>query len=146
MSPFRTCFRYGFPRCLHNGVNLACTNNSPDHSSTGTRSGISVVLADFGHSSSAACKRTVSGSFHSSSEVLFTFPSRYLCTIGRQRVFSLGEWSPQFLTGFHVPGDTQELTRSRNIFAYGTLTLCGRPFQTVRLTFRFFTPPALRRW
>ena len=36
-----------------------------------------------GHSSSSACKRTVSGSFHSPSGVLFTFPSRYLCTIGR---------------------------------------------------------------
>ena len=33
--------------------------------------------------------------FHSPPGVLFTFPSRYLCTIGRGRVFSLGGWSPQ---------------------------------------------------
>jgi hypothetical protein len=34
--PIQTRFRYGFPGCLHNMVNLATTNNSPDHSSTGT--------------------------------------------------------------------------------------------------------------
>ena len=35
--------------------------------------------------------------------VLFAFPSRYWFTIGRQRVFSLGGWSPLVQTGFHVP-------------------------------------------
>ena len=39
--------------------------------------------------------------------VLFTFPSRYLCTIGRQGVFRLGGWSPHVQTGFHVPRPTQ---------------------------------------
>ena len=34
--PIKTRFRYGFRGCLHNHVNLATTNNSPDHSSTGT--------------------------------------------------------------------------------------------------------------
>ena len=34
--PIQTRFRYGFRGCLHNHVNLATTNNSPDHSSTGT--------------------------------------------------------------------------------------------------------------
>ena len=83
----------------------------------------------FGHSSSSACKRTVSGSFHSPSGVLFTFPSRYWYTIGRQRVFSLGEWSPQIHTEFHVLGATQELIKSHHVFAYRTLTFFGRPFQ-----------------
>ena len=41
--------------------------------------------------------------------VLFTFPSLYLFTIGHRGVFSLGEWSPQVQTGFHVSGPTQEL-------------------------------------
>ena len=41
--------------------------------------------------------------------VLFTFPSRYLFTIGYQLVFSLGGWSPQIQTGFHVSGSTQVL-------------------------------------
>src|SRR6266511_2631772 len=45
--------------------------------------------------------------FHSPSGVLFTFPSRYWFTIGRQGVFSLTGWSPQIPTGFLVPGRTQ---------------------------------------
>ena len=38
--------------------------------------------------------------------VLFTFRSRYYCTIGRPGVLSLGGWSPRIHTGFHVSGDT----------------------------------------
>ena len=45
--------------------------------------------------------------FHSPPGVLFTFPSRYWCTIGHGRVCSLGGWSPQIPTGFHVPRRTQ---------------------------------------
>jgi hypothetical protein len=44
--------------------------------------------------------------------VLFAFPSRYWFTIGRQRVFSLGEWSPQFPTGLHVSRGTQDTASS----------------------------------
>ena len=36
-----------------------------------------------------------------------TFPSRYWCTIGLRRVFSLGGWSRRIHTGFHVPRATQ---------------------------------------
>ena len=39
--------------------------------------------------------------------VLFTFPSRYLCTIGHQGVFRLGGWSPHLQTGLHVSRLTQ---------------------------------------
>ena len=39
--------------------------------------------------------------------VLFTFPSRYLFTIGLLGVFSLTGWSRQIQTGFHVPRPTQ---------------------------------------
>ena len=39
--------------------------------------------------------------------MLFTFPSRYWFTIGRQGVFRLGGWSPHVQTGFHVPRPTQ---------------------------------------
>ena len=42
--------------------------------------------------------------------MLFTFPSRYWCTIGHRRVFRVGGWSPQVPTGFHVSGSTQEHT------------------------------------
>jgi hypothetical protein len=41
--------------------------------------------------------------------VLFTFPSRYWCTIGRQGVLRLGGWSPRFQTGLHVSRLTREL-------------------------------------
>ena len=40
--------------------------------------------------------------------VLFTFPSRYWCTIGRQGVLRLGGWSPRFQTGLHVSRLTRE--------------------------------------
>ena len=45
--------------------------------------------------------------FHSPSGVLFTFPSRYWCTIGRQLVFSLGGWALRIQTGFHVSRPTR---------------------------------------
>jgi hypothetical protein len=62
--------------------------------------------------------------------VLFTFPSRYLFTIGHQGVFRLGGWSPHLRTGFHVPRPTQGST---GIYAYGAITRYGRTFQTVLL-------------
>jgi dolichol kinase len=48
--------------------------------------------------------------------VLFTFPSRYLFTIGRLLVFSLAEWSPRIPTGFLVPRGTQGIARSSQHF------------------------------
>jgi hypothetical protein len=63
---------------------------------------------------------TDSGTFHSPSGVLFTFPSRYWFTIGRTLIFSLGEWSPQVPTGFHVSDGTQELIQE-----VGPLSLTG---------------------
>ena len=65
--------------------------------------------------------------------VLFTFPSRYWFTIGRQVVFSLGRWSSQIPTGLHVSRGTWEPARRFDLFAYGAITLFGRPFQAVRL-------------
>ena len=49
--------------------------------------------------------------FHPPPGVLFTFPSRYWFTIGRQKVFSLGRWSSRFPTGFHVSRGTREFIR-----------------------------------
>ena len=40
--------------------------------------------------------------------MLFTFPSRYLFTIGHQRVFSLARWFSQFPTDFHLFRGTWE--------------------------------------
>ena len=60
--------------------------------------------------------------------VLFTFPSRYLCTIGHQGVFRLGGWSPHVQTGLHVSRPTRGPTA---FYPYGALTHYGHPFQDV---------------
>ena len=46
--------------------------------------------------------------FHSPPGVLFTFPSRYWFTIGRQVVLSLRGWSPQIHTGFQESRATRD--------------------------------------
>ena len=52
--------------------------------------------------------------------MLFTFPSRYLYTIGLPGVFSLAGWSRQIRAGFHVSRVTQEIpTRERNLRVRG---------------------------
>ena len=66
--------------------------------------------------------------------VLFTFPSRYLFTIGRQLVFSLTPWSAQIHTRFHLYRVTQELPRRARIFDYGPFTLYGAIFHSLHLT------------
>ena len=60
--------------------------------------------------------------------VLFTFPSRYLFTIGRMGVLRLGGWSPHVQTGFHVPRPTQVRPVA---CPYGTVTRFGPTFQMV---------------
>ncbi len=69
--------------------------------------------------------------FHSPSGVLFTFPSRYWCTIGRQGVFSLRRWSSRIPTEFRVDRGTWERrTERKPSFAYGAITLSGEAFQS----------------
>src|SRR5438094_5200233 len=86
------------------GLTSPHTANSPAHSSKGTPSPALVAQHEL---------RQLVGSrfqvlFHSPPGVLFTFPSRYWFTIGRQGVLSLGGWAPQIRTGFHVPRATRE--------------------------------------
>ena len=76
--------------------------------------------------------------FHSPSGVLFIFPSRYYFTIGLRFIFSLGGWSPQIPTGFHVSSSTQEFVKRQFNFNYRTFTFFGWPFQDhsfIRLLF-----------
>ena len=56
--------------------------------------------------------------------------SRYWCAIGRQGVLSLAGWAPRVQAHFHVLGLTQVPARPPSPAAYGTITRCGRPFQT----------------
>ena len=51
--------------------------------------------------------------------VLFTFPSRYLFTIGRQSVFSLTGWSRLIRTGFPVPRTTWDTPEVQTISLTG---------------------------
>ena len=66
--------------------------------------------------------------------VLFTFPSRYLFTIGRQLVFRLTPWSAWIHAKFHVHRITQEIPRRARIFDYGPVTLYGAIFHSLHLT------------
>ena len=97
IRPIQTRFRFAYISRLK----LACYTNSLAHYTKGTPSGDKPPPT--------ACKHQVSDLFHSHLWVLFTFPSRYLCTIGRMWVFSLGGWSPHIQTRFHVPRLTREL-------------------------------------
>ncbi len=73
-------------------------------------------------------------SFTPLTAVLFTFPSRYLFTIGRQLVFSLTPWSARIHAKFHVCRITQVPPRSSLVFGYGPVTLCGAAFLKLHLT------------
>ena len=78
-----------------------------------------------------ACRRTVSGSISLPFRGAFHLSLTVLCAIGRQRVFSLGGWSPRLPTGFHVSRGTQGIRyRPCLPFAYAAVTLYGGPFQT----------------
>ena len=61
--------------------------------------------------------------------VLFTFPSRYLCAIGHLGYLALEGGPPSFQRDFSCPAVLTVANPSHNSFAYGALTLSGRPFQ-----------------
>ena len=60
--------------------------------------------------------------------VLPIFQSPYLSTIGRQRVLSLGRWTSQIQTRFHVSGPTRVPDTDLHTFVYGAITLYGPAF------------------
>ncbi len=102
MRPIQTRFRFGSGP---EGLNPHVISNSPDHNAKGTRS----VLADL----PPLVSTWFQDLFHSPPGVLFTFPSRYSCTIGHRGVFRVGGWSPQIHATFHVRGATRDTARGR---------------------------------
>ena len=106
-------------------VKLATECKSLTHYTKGTQSPVSRLLL-------FVCMR-FQDLFHSPPGVLFAFPSRYLFTIGRLRVFSLGGWSPHLQTGFHVSRPTCRAPSSTEDFSCTGLSpaMAGlsRPFQ-----------------
>ena len=81
--------------------------------------------------------------------VLFTFPSRYLFTIGQSGVLSLGGWSPHVQTGFHVSRLTRRLLCFLPIQDYHLLW-CGFPSTSSSYTTAIglvpFRSPLLREY
>ena len=70
--------------------------------------------------------------------VLFTFPSRYWFTIGRQGVFSLIQWSGRIHAEFHVHRITWDASRGDFNFTHPAVTVSGRFFHIV--TFVVISP------
>ena len=104
IRPYQTRFRFGSGP---EGLNRHVSSNSPDHNAKGTPSGHPKMTL----------RPLVSARFqvlfHSPPGVLFTFPSRYWCTIGHRGVFRLGGWSPRIHAAFHVRRATRDTTRGR---------------------------------
>ena len=72
--------------------------------------------------------------------VLFTFPSRYLFTIGHQKVFSLRGWFLRIPTDFHLfRGTWDRSPESHYAFAYRIFTFYDSLFQAIQLAQWFFT-------
>ena len=68
--------------------------------------------------------------------MLFIVQSPYLFTIGHRGVLSLTRWAGPLRTEFHELRATLEyLSKPIYDFAYGTITLCGVPFQKLPLSF-----------
>ena len=130
--PIQTRFPYGSGP---EGLNRADDSNSLGHYSIGTPSPKKWAPT--------ACKCVVSGSVSSPSGVLPIFRSRYLLTIGRQGVFSLGRWASQIQSRFHVTGPTRVSAERLLAFDYRTVTVCGVAFHQLRLAISFVTPVSL---
>src|SRR4026208_2428092 len=106
------CFRLAFASASSEDLTLPRTANSPAHSSKGTPSPALVAQYEL---------RQLVGSrfqvlFHSPPGVLFTFPSRYWFTIGRQGILRLTGWSPQVRAGLLDPGAAWDDNRRLLVF------------------------------
>ncbi len=107
--PIQTRFRCAYTLRLK----LACKSNSLTHYTKGTLSHSKVLQLIVGIRFQVYFTPLIG--------VLFTFPSRYLFTIGRSGVLSLRGWSPYFQTEFHVFRLTQGLCRFLRIQDYHLL-------------------------
>jgi hypothetical protein len=88
------------------GLALLPRSNSSDHYSIGTRSVHCIPKNTAFLPPLVGIRFQVL--FHSPPGVLFTFPSRYLSTIGHRVVLSLAGWSRRIHTEFHVLRTTRE--------------------------------------
>ena len=119
-----TRFRYGSGcHCL----NLATNGNSPAHSPKGTPSHLAPLRS---HSASTACRHTVSGSISLPSPGFFSLFPHGTCALSvAEEYLALGGGPPGFPQGFSCPVVLRVTGGSLRAFVYGSLTLCGSPFQ-----------------
>ena len=66
--------------------------------------------------------------------MLFTFPSRYSFTIGRQEYLALEGGPPGFPRDYTGPAVLKLSPNAPLVVAYGAFTRSGRAFQHLRLT------------
>src|SRR6476660_2568992 len=122
-SDLNALFGLAFATASPHGLTSPLSTNSQAHSSKGTLSP---------HTPNGGRLQRIVGTrfqdlFHSPPGVLFTFPSRYWCTIGHRGVFSLGGWSPQLHAGLHVSRVTRDTARGRTRVPTGlSPSLAGR--------------------
>ncbi len=120
--------------------------HSPDHSTKGTPSALGPATGQW---PLTAGEDAVSGSLSSPSRGAFHLSLTVLVHYRSLKVLSLGGWSPQLPTRFHVPRGTQDPSPVRRRAGYGALTRCGGAFQHLRLWLPTFTlvlqPQSVRR-
>jgi len=128
--PIQTRFRFGSR--TSRSLNLATQSNSSAHSSIGTPS-------PFRRRAPTACRPMVSGLFHSPLGVLFTFPSRYLCTIGRQGYLALEGGPPGFPRDFPCPVVLTYVPRAHTLSPTGLSPALAVHSRNLRLEYGFVT-------
>jgi hypothetical protein len=111
-------------------VNRATRMHSPDHSTKGTPSALTPTLGEW---PLTAGEYVVSGSLSSPLRGAFHLSLTVLVHYRSLKLFSLGGWSPQLPTRFHVPRGTQDANQVHAPTRYGTLTRCGGAFQRLRV-------------
>jgi hypothetical protein len=104
--------------------------HSPDHSTKGTPSALGSATEQW---PLTAGEYVVSGSLSSPSRGAFHLSLTVLVHYRSLRVLSLGGWSPQLPTRFHVPRGTQDPDPLSLAVHYGTLTRSGPAFQQVHV-------------
>ena len=107
-------------------------SNSSAHSSIGTPSSLR-------RRTPTACRPTVSGLFHSPLGVLFTFPSRYLCTIGRQGYLALEGGPPSFPRDSTCPAVLTNVSRVQPLSPTGLSPALAVLSRFLRLEVGFVT-------
>ena len=125
--PMRRSLRFGSTACDSNALFRLAFATAPPHGLTSPHTITRRLILQKARShitdeasptyAPTACRHTVSGTISRPlTGALFTFPSRYLFTIGHQGVFRLTRWSWQIHTGFLGPRATWDPLQQSNRF------------------------------